>query len=137
MAFVTIILLLLVGVLGVAGFIQSKNADAAKFLEPIQKFEGWIGVVALIWGLYGAINGLLNIGTGLKYVPFYWMVGMVGALTLVGLGFLFALPMIKSVVNSDVDAKLDNMAAKLAPAKMGLGFVAIGVAVLYLILRLV
>ena len=51
----TFVLLILLGLLGIAGWLKAQRPDAGRRLQPIEQFEGWIGAVGLVWGILLAV----------------------------------------------------------------------------------
>lgn len=119
---ITLVLLILLGVLGIAGWLKAKRPDAERHLQPIEQFEGWIGVAGLVWGILLLLRWLSALGV-VQYAPGATLVTLLTALVIVSLSLILALPMLRTMFGSgEFMAKVGHMTDRLLPYKIGLGF---------------
>jgi hypothetical protein len=52
-----VVLLVLLGVLGIASWLKSNQPKVAGQLGPIEGVAGWIGLIGLIWGIVLLLRG--------------------------------------------------------------------------------
>ncbi|MCC6996522.1 MAG: hypothetical protein IT370_18060 [Deltaproteobacteria bacterium] len=134
-------LCLIGGALAAASFIVAKKPDAKKAMDKIAPYQGIIGVIALIWGLYDTYFWLLGTeGSFVRKIFTSGFPGIPGKYKLLGysmywvgilqilLGVLLGYGLIASKVggkNPEMAAKGEAMQKKLAGIQTPLGFVAI------------
>lgn len=130
----------LLGVLAVPNLIIAKRPDAKQVIDKIAPYQGWIGAVSAIWGLYRLIfTVLLHLGFWIDVMKF----GVKGilisvayilyTLVLTALGLLLGIGTLKTFIkNPQAQAKMDETLAKIQPHQGTLGIVALidGVAML-------
>lgn len=127
--------LMLLGVLAVPNLILSKRPDAKQVLDKLAPYQGWIGAVSAIWGLFRIISllrsfALLKLGVG-GIIAF--VVYAVFVVTQIVLGFILGIGVMKSFVkDANAQAKMDNLLSKVLPFQVTLGLAAIidGIALL-------
>jgi hypothetical protein len=121
--------LAVLGVLGAASLIVARRPDAKEAIAKLAPYQGWIGAISAVWGLWGVISSVLNIGW-LSLAPIYWLTFLANAVLSVCLGLLLGVGVLKSFIKDPTaQAKMDQTIAKLAPYQGTLGLVAIGVGV--------
>jgi len=129
--------LAVLGVLAASSLIIAKKPDAKEIIGKIAPYQGWIGVASALRGIWTLIDCLS--GAGLLGVrPLLWLLWLAEALLLITLGLLLGVGIFKSFIkNPTANAKLDAVIARLAPyqGKMALG--AIGLGLVWIILRVV
>ena len=133
---VTIIVLLAGGLLGAANLIIARKPDARAMIEKLTPFQGWIGVILFIWGIWDVINVLRSLSL-LSAAPFWWLVYLVTALTELALGFLLGYALIsKYALGGSPEAmeKGQQLRGQLAKYQGPLGVVAIVLAILFALL---
>jgi hypothetical protein len=117
--------LALLGVLAASNLIIAKKPDAAQLIGKIAPYQGWIGAVSAVWGVFGILRCVRHIGL-LSVVPGYWLLWLVDSILLACLGLLLGVGVFKSFIKSEgANGKLDRVIAKLAPYQGKLGVVAI------------
>ena len=135
MTLISLILLILLGVLGIASWLKSRQPNLNAQLGKLESFEGWIGVVGLVWGLIMLLRWLQALGY-FGYAPGMMLVGLVSALVVISLSLILALPVLKNLFGSNnFTSKLGDLAGKLGPYKVGLGFACLVLA-LYMLITL-
>jgi hypothetical protein len=120
---VTIIFLILTGVLAAAGMIAAKRPDAGAVINKLVPFQGIIGILALIWGVWSLINfltsGMLSL---FSYVPILMLLSLAACVLMILLGLLFGWGVIAKVTGK---AEGGAALAKLARVQGPLGILTI------------
>jgi len=119
--------LFVLGCLAVPNLIISKQPNAKQILDKIVPFQGWIGVVGAIIGIVhipSLLSSLRFLGHGLSLIGF--LLAAVAVVTLIVLGFILGIGIIKSFVkDATAQAKLDAALAKVTPYQVTLGIIGI------------
>jgi len=131
---VTIIFLILTGVLAAAGMIAAKKPDAGAIINKLVPFQGIIGVLALIWGVWSLINWLTSGALSFfSVVPILTLLGLAASVLMILLGLLFGWGLIAKITGK---AEGGAGLAKLAAIQGPLGIATIIVAIALVILTL-
>ncbi len=129
MGLVSGIWLAILGILGAATLIVSKRPDAKEAIDKLVPYQGWIGAVSAIWGLWGVISAILNLNW-LTIVPIFWITFTASAVLQLALGILLGVGIFKTFVkNPEANRRMDQTVAKLTPYQTKFGLAAIGVGV--------
>ena len=125
------ITLVLLSILAVPSLVLSKKPNAKELLEKIEPYQGWIGLLFCIWGVWGIISSILNIGW-LTPAPIWWITLLAGSIIQATLGFLLGFGTINNLVigkNAQAQEKATELRAKMAPmqGKLGLFGVIVGI----------
>jgi hypothetical protein len=134
------LLLMLLGVLAVPNLIIAKRPDAKRVIDKIAPYQGWIGAVLALWGVFRLISWFRSfawLGHGIRgiiafglYSAFVW--------TMITLGFMLGVGVIKTFVKDpNAQAKMDQVLAKLAPKQGQLGLLALAVGAVLVVIALV
>jgi len=117
--------LALLGVLAVPSLILAKKPDAKEMLAKITPYQGWIGAVSALWGVWGIIGAVLNLGW-LTTAPIWWITWLADAVLLAALGLILGIGTLKTFIKDPTaQAKMDETLAKLAPHQGRLGLIAV------------
>jgi hypothetical protein len=129
MGLVNGIWLAVLGVLGASNLIIARKPDAKELIGKLAPYQGWIGAVSALWGLWGIISSILNLGW-MAYAPIYWITYLADSVLSLALGLLLGVGVLKTFIkNAQAQEKMDMTIAKLAPYQGLLGLIAIGVGV--------
>jgi len=121
--------LALLGALAVPSLILAKRPDAKAVLGKLAPYQGWMGAVSALWGVWGIITSVLNLGWLTSY-PIYWATFLADSVLLAALGLILGIGVIKTFVKSPpAQKKLDETLARVAPHQGRLGLAGIGVGV--------
>lgn len=124
------IILIVLSLLAVPSLLLSKKPDAKDLLDKLVPVQGWIGVVAFLWGLFGIVGIILNLG----YLSFglwgilWWVTWTLYALVITALGFILGYSLIAKYVLSKNEAtakKGEEMLGKLQGYQGKLGIIGI------------
>ena len=125
MGFLNGIWMIVLGVLGAANLIIAKKPDAKELIAKISPYQGWIGAVSALWGIWGIISSILHIGW-LADWPIYWITYLAESVLLAALGLLLGVGTLKTFIKQpQAVEKMDQTVAKLAPIQGKLGLIAI------------
>ena len=134
MWFLTLILLVLLGLLGIMDWLKARNPDAARHLQPLEQFESVIGTAGLVWGILLVLRWLSRLGV--NFLSGGMLVALVTAAAVVALSLILALPMLRSMFGeSDFMAKVARTVDRLLPYKLGLGIACLVLALFMLVNR--
>jgi hypothetical protein len=121
--------LAVLGILAASNLIIARRPDAREMIGKLAPYQGWIGAVSALWGVWGIISCILNLGW-LTSFPIFWISWLVDSVLLAGLGLLLGVGVLKSFITAPAATeKMDQTIAKLAPMQGTLGLVAIGLGV--------
>jgi hypothetical protein len=130
----TLILLILLGLLGIASWLKSRQPKAGAPLGQLESIGGWVGVVGLVWGLVMLLQWLQSLSY-LRFAPGSILIALVTVLIVIALSLILALPVLRSLFGSNnFTTRLGQFTGKLAPYKIGLGFACLVLALYTLIL---
>jgi hypothetical protein len=134
MWFLTLILLVLLGLLGIMDWLRARNPDTARHLQPLEQFESVIGTAGLVWGILLVLRWLVRLGA--NFLSGGMLVALVTAAVIIALSLILALPMLRSMFGeSDFMAKVSRMVERLRPYKLGLGIACLVLALFMLVNR--
>lgn len=129
MGLVNGIWLAVLGVLGASNLIIARKPDAKELIGKLAPYQGWIGACSALWGVWGIISSVLNLGW-MAFAPIYWITYLVDSILSLCLGLLLGVGVLKTFIkNPTAVEKMDMTITKLAPYQGLLGLVAIGVGV--------
>ena len=114
------ITLILLSIIAVPSLILAKKPNAQELLDKIEPYQGWIGLIFCLGGIWGIITAFLHIGW-LTTLPIWWITLLAGSLVQAVLGFMLGFGMINKLILSNNDAaqqKAEELRVKLAP-KLG------------------
>jgi hypothetical protein len=121
------ITLIILGILAAPSLILSRKPDADKILGKITPYQGWIGIICCLWGIYGIIWTLMGIGW-MAWRPVWWFTLLIGSIMEMILGFILGYGLIAKFIFSKSEAAKEKGAAiiaKLAPVQGTLGIIGI------------
>jgi len=131
------ILLIVVGVLAAYPGIVRARPDAKEILDKILPYQGFIGIVALIWGALNLLRLLLHFGT-MSMMPAAWLIlALAGNIVAVLLGLLLGYGLIAQyLLNNSPAARQrgEELRSKLLARQVTLGWAGIALGVIGLLL---
>jgi len=139
MGLITGLVLLALGVLAASSAIVANRPDAQKYIEMLRPYQGWMGFVATLWGIWTIISSLLNL-SWLTSVPLWWITYALAGVLLAGLGFLSGYPLLSQyLLSKNAEAQRQGAAAlaKLTPYQINLGYAGIALAVWLFVARII
>jgi len=117
--------LILLSIIAVPSLILSKKPNAQELLDKVAPYQGWIGLIFCVFGIWGIITAFLNMGL-LTSAPIWWTTLVAGSFVEAVLGFMLGFGMINKLVlskNEAAKAKAAALREKLAPKLGMLGIV--------------
>ena len=123
-----LLVLIALGLLGVASWLVARQPSMGGALRQLQGIEAWVGIVGLVWGLVGLFNWIQALRL-IGVAPVMVLFALVTVLVVLALSLILALPLLKSWMGrSGATDALANVSGRLAPYKMILGFACLGLA---------
>ncbi len=121
--------LALLGVLAASNLIIARKPDAAQLIGRLAPYQGWIGAVSALCGVFGILSCVSHVGW-LSSMPIFWLSRLADSVLLTSLGLLLGIGVFKTFIKSaQANEKLDRVIAKMAPYQGKLGLVAIALGV--------
>jgi len=121
MFFITLTLLLLLGLLGISPWLKSRQRSAKSALQPLEGVSGWIALLGLIWGLYLLLSWIGNIQL-LRYAPGAMLLYLLTALVVCGLSLLLVSGLLQSLFGKNAfTGAIAGLSARLAPLRVAMG----------------
>lgn len=118
--------LAVLGILAASSLIIARRPDAAQMIGKLAPYQGWIGAVSALWGVWGIISCVLNIAWMTSF-PIYWFTWLADSVLQAVLGLLLGVGVLKTFIKDPTAGeKMDQTIAKIAPFQGILGLVAIG-----------
>lgn len=118
--------LIVLGVLGASNLIIARKPDAKELIAKVAPYQGWMGAVSALWGVWGLISAVLSISL-LTTFPIWWATWVATDVILVALGLLLGIGTLKTFIKQpQAVEKMDMLVAKLAPKQGVLGLIGIG-----------
>ena len=125
------------GILAASGAIIARKPNAKELIDKLVPYQGWIGLVMFIWGIKEAVLGLLpNLGM-FAHAPVTMVLWTAITAVLLIVGFLLGFGLITKYALSRNEAAMEKgqrIRAKLVGIQVPMGFVAIALGVLYIVL---
>ena len=129
----SLILLILLGLLGIASWLRATQPKFAAQLAPVENVGGWIGLVGLVWGIVMLLQWL-QVLSYLSAAPVRALIGLASLLAVIALSLILALPTLKQLLGAnDFTNKMAELADKLSGFKVALGFACLVLAALSLV----
>lgn len=123
------ILLIIAGILAVPSLRKSKNRDTKRVINKVSPYQGWIGVIVLIWGIWSLISVIHYSDVLLNYgYTLLWILSIAIAVVAIILGFILGFNLIDRYLLSKSHAsgaKGKKLIDKLLPFQKFFGIVAI------------
>jgi hypothetical protein len=121
--------LTVLGILGASNLIIARKPDAKELIAKLAPYQGWIGAVSALWGVWGIISAVLNLGL-LSYWPIMWITFLATAVVQFALGLLLGVGVLKTFIKQpQAVEKMDQMITRMAPKQGVLGIICIGVGI--------
>lgn len=120
------------GILAASSYIIAKKPNAKELIDKMVPYQGWIGVVLFVWGIFDLLSALRLFSFGFGY----GLVALVASAAELLIGFILGFSLISKYAlskNAEALKKGEELRMKLTKIQIPLGFVAIGLGVLYLL----
>ena len=130
------IFLIIIGILAAPNMVVSRKPEAKEWIDKLVPFQGWLGVVSLVWGIIQIIRFL----TKLQYFDdsvLVFLTWIVSAFCMIVIGILLGINVIKSFVSDEqAKEKMDQLVMKLAPKQGNFGLISVIVGI-WMIIQLI
>jgi hypothetical protein len=133
------LLLIIAGALAAASLIIQKQPNARDAIAKLVPFQGIIGIVLLLWGLWQLIELLRFFGLLMQIFPITALVYLASVLVAIGLGILLGYGLIQQYVlskNADASRSGEAVRAKLTGIQVPLGIAGIALGLWLIVLYL-
>ena len=134
--FITAAFMIVAGLLAAAGLIVSNKPEAKVLIDKLTPYQGWVGIVLFFWSFWDIISAIST----LSFSFVFFIIFLTVALIELVLGFLLGFGLITKFAlskNEQALAKGQAIRGKLAPIQGIFGFVAIAMAIVFLIMGFV
>ena len=127
---ITAIVMVVLGSLAASSLIIEKKPEAKDLIDKLRPFQGWIGIIAFVWGVWAIIGSIGRLGW-LSHYPISWITYFAVGVLQVGLGFILGWGLFSSMAfkdKPDMKEKGEAMLAKLrgVQTKLGLAGILLG-----------
>lgn len=135
MSILSLLLLVVLGILGIAAWLRARRPDLDGPLKKLETVEGWVGIVGLVLGVLGLL-AWLSAFAALAAAPLTMLLGLASTLVVLALSLIFAMGLLGTMLGeSSFRTTLVNLSIRLAPFKMALGIACLAFAA-YSLLRM-
>jgi hypothetical protein len=127
------------GILAASSFIIKSKPNAKELIDKLVPYQGWVGIAMFCWGVFETIGVITSIGW-LGHHPLNWIFRLLEAVADLGVGFLLGFSLISQYALSkspEAMARGQQLRGKLVGVQIPLGFLAIGIGLVYVVLGLV
>jgi len=126
-----VIALLIGGILGAAGLIVKNKPSAAELIGKITPWQGWIGVILLLWGIWTIIGSFAS----MALLPLVGLLILITGILEIVLGILLGWSLIVQWTGGGGE-KGQQMYNKIVPFQGIFGIIAICVAIFWFLFAL-
>lgn len=119
--------LILLSIIAVPSLILSKKPNAKELLDKVEPYQGWIGLVFSVFGIWGIISSFLSLNL-LSNAPIWWFTLLIGSIVETTLGFLLGFPVISKILSKnapDYQQKSEKIREKIVPLQGKLGILGV------------
>jgi hypothetical protein len=123
------------GILAASGFIIKRLPNATSVIDKIAPYQGWIGMLMFVWGIWETLHSVLGISM-LAHYPMHWAFWMASGVADLLVGFLLGFGLITHYALSkspQAMAKGQRIRGTLMGIQAPLGLLAIVMGVLYIV----
>ncbi|HEX8323532.1 MAG TPA: hypothetical protein VF595_06415 [Tepidisphaeraceae bacterium] len=139
MSLITSLALIVCGLVAAASLIAKFRPDSQQVIEKITPYQGWIGLIVCLWGVWAIVSSVLNIGL-VHHWPVLWLTLAATGLVEFALGFLLGFNLLTRLAlsrNEVAMARGELVRAKLTSVQIPLGLAGVGLGVWCLLLTVV
>jgi hypothetical protein len=127
MGLITGIVLIALGLLAASSSIVARRPDAQSYIDALVPYQGWLGFIACIWGIWIVFNAVLTLGT-LSYAPLWWITFASSGVLEFALGLLLGYALLTKYLlsrNAEARKRGEQMRLSLVGYQTTLGYLAI------------
>jgi len=129
----TAIIAIVGGIIAASSLIVSKKPNAQELIDKLTPYQGWIGVALTFWGVWGAIQLLLNMGA----MGLGWIIALAVCVVEFIVGFVLGYGLISKYLlekNETAKEKGQALRVKLTKFQIPAGVILIILGVLSIVL---
>ncbi|GIW71221.1 MAG: hypothetical protein KatS3mg102_0763 [Planctomycetota bacterium] len=132
MGFVLAAILIVLGAFAASAVVLAKKPELKQTLDRLRQYEGYLGVVGCLWGLWMTIRTLIHIGAFMRAAPLLGLTMLASSVVLTLLGFLSGFGLIQRYAlasSPQARARAEQLRARLDGIRnpLGLAGMALGV----------
>jgi hypothetical protein len=123
------------GILAASSVIAKVQANAKDLIDKLVPYQGYVGGLMFVWGIWETISVVMNLGLMKEHFLLFLFEVLVAVADLL-VGFLLAFGLITKYTMSGNQMALEKgqmIRGKLASVQIPLGFLAIAMGVLYIV----
>ena len=127
MGLITGIVLIALGLLAASSSIVARRPDAQNYIDALVPYQGWLGFIACIWGIWIVFNAVLTLNL-LSYAPLWWITFASSGVLEFALGLLLGYALLTKYLlsrNAEAMRRGEQVRLSLVPYQTTLGYVAI------------
>jgi hypothetical protein len=131
MGLITSIFLIALGVLAASSSIVAKRPDAKNYIDALVPYQGWLGFVACLWGIWIVFNGILHL-EWIRYIPLWWVTFVLTGALEFTLGLLLGYALLTKYLLSrseEATRRGEQLRQNLVPYQTTMGYAAIDLGV--------
>ncbi len=113
------IILILLGGLCLPALVAKKSPNAKDILDKVVPYQGWLGLVAFIWGVYGIFSALTSL-SWLGSWPLWWTTRLIGNLMNFAGGAILGFGMIQKYLLAKAPASAQEKGKELYEKLVGM-----------------
>jgi hypothetical protein len=124
---VTGLVLVVLGVLAAASSLVARRPDAQVYIDRLVPYQGWLGFIACLWGVWIIINAILNLNW-LNYVPGWWLTYAATGALIAALGLLLGYALLTKFIfshSAEAVRRGEQVRLGIVPYQVVLGYAAI------------
>jgi hypothetical protein len=127
MGLITGIVLIALGVLAASSSIVARRPDAKSYIDALVPYQGWLGFVACLWGIWIVFNAILHL-EWIRFIPLWWLTFVLSGALAFSLGLLLGYALLTKYLlsrNEEATRRGEQLRQKLMPYQTTMGYVAI------------
>jgi hypothetical protein len=108
-------------------FRRDMRPDAQVYIDKLVPYQGWLGFIACLWGIWIIISAVLNLNW-FSYVPIWWLTYAATGALIAALGLLLGYALLTKFVlshNAEAVRRGEQVRLSMVPYQVTLGYVAI------------
>src|SRR5215475_11346387 len=124
---VTAVFLIALGVLAAASSVVAKRPDAQVYIDKLVPYQGWLGLIACLWGTWTIVTAILNLNW-FNYVPIWWLTYAATGALIAALGLLLGYALLtKFILSHSAEAarRGEHLRLSIVPYQIMLGYAAV------------
>ena len=127
MGLISGIVLIALGLLAASSSIVAKRPDIKSYIDALVPYQGWLGFVACLWGIWIVFNAILH-PEWIRYIPLWWLTFAASGALAFCLGFLLGYGLLTQYLlsrNEEAMRRGEQLRQKLMPYQTTMGYAAI------------